>query len=481
MKYIDALKKYNEGSDKWCMPRKGSEDYLKIISIMKRISNIKKSKDTSNISDSKTKDNNIKILQAAIKRKLIVLPKKNTTRKSISSVKNVKSVNSPHSSVHSVSILNNNSDSFKRASKKPSYSSSSRVFSNDVYESMKIKTIQKFIRDKIIINKYKLINRVNRYYLLRKRLSLLRNDDCLEKKTFNGKDGFTIRNIINLEKKIGSKSKFGVIYLTSIPNLLGVHPIASKVMKYDADNKKEIHLMTYITTNILLNKLSKHFLMIYGHCVCSKRIPEKLKLISINELADGDIKMLTNKREVLQDTELIFNLIFQIYISIATFHNKIKCVHRDAHYGNFLYQINNEKGYYHYTFNGNDYYLKSCKYNVMIFDYGFAKDISTVKTVDIAEDYLRIIHAFINKKSGGWVTIPKLPEDKTNRTIVEITNKLSSMSIEHYSYPVEKSLFADIIDEIFLKYTPAGMFITRRPPNVINTTPFSIDFENIQI
>ena len=34
----------------------------------------------------------------------------------------------------------------------------------------------------------------------------------------------------------------------------------------------------------------------------------------------------------------------------------------------------------------------------MIFDYGFAKDISTVKTVDIAEDYLRIIHAFINKK-----------------------------------------------------------------------------------
>jgi hypothetical protein len=117
----------------------------------------------------------------------------------------------------------------------------------------------------------------------------------------------------------------------------------------------------------------------------------------------------------------------------------------------------------------------------MIYDYGFAKDISTVKTVDIAEDYLRIIHAFINKKSGGWVAIPKLPEDKTNRTIVEITNKLSSMSLEHYSFPVEKSLFADIIDEIFLKYTPTGMFITRRPPNVINTTPFSIDLENIQI
>jgi hypothetical protein len=47
MKYIEALKKYNEGSDKWCMPRKNSEDYLKIMKIMKKISNIKKSSSKS--------------------------------------------------------------------------------------------------------------------------------------------------------------------------------------------------------------------------------------------------------------------------------------------------------------------------------------------------------------------------------------------------------------------------------------------------
>ena len=466
MKYIDALKKYNEGSDKWCMPRKGSVDYLKIIEIMKRISNIKKSKESSNNTETKAKDNNIKILQAAIKRKLIILPKKNSTQQSTSSA---------NSNLHSASIINNNSESFKRASKKPSYKSSSRVFSKDIYKNMKVNKIQNFLKDKLIINKYKLLNRINRYYLLRKKLSLLRTDDCLEKKVFNGVNGFTIRNIINLEKKIGSKSKYGAIYLTSIPNLLGVHPIASKVMMYDEDNKLEIRLMTNITRDILLTKLSKHFLMIYGHCLCAKRIAAKLRLVSINELADGDIKMLTNKREVLQDTELIFNLIFQIFISIATFQIKVNCVHRDAHYGNFLYQENNEKGYYHYIFNGKDYYLKSCKYNVMIFDYGFAMDISKVKTVDIAEDYLRIIHAFINKKSGGWINIPKLPEERTNRTIIEITNKLSNLSLEPYSYPAQKTLFADIIEDIFLKYTPRGMFITQRPPNVINTTPFSID------
>jgi len=50
IKYIDALKKYNEGSDKWCMPRKGSEDYLKIRSMMNKISQI------SEISQKKMKD-----------------------------------------------------------------------------------------------------------------------------------------------------------------------------------------------------------------------------------------------------------------------------------------------------------------------------------------------------------------------------------------------------------------------------------------
>jgi hypothetical protein len=304
---------------------------------------------------------------------------------------------------------------------------------------------------------------------------LLKKDDCLEKKLFDGEKGFTIRNIINLEKKIGSKSRYGSIYLTSIPNLLGIHPIASKIMEYDQENRLEVQLMTYITREILLKKLSKHFLMIYGYCVCAKRIAAKLRLVSINELADGDLKMLTNKREVLEDTELIFNLIFQIFISIATFQIKIKFIHRDAHYGNFLYQENNEKGYYHYIFNGKDYYLKSCKYNIMIFDYGFATDISKAKTIDIAEDYLRIIHSFINKKSGGWVNIPKLPPEKTNRTIIEITNKLSILALEPYSFPIQNTLFADIIEDIFLKYTPQGMFITQRPPNVINTIPFSID------
>jgi hypothetical protein len=448
MKYIDALKKYNEGSDKWCMPRKGSEDYLKIIRMMKKISNIKKSK-TDNDVDIITKNNKVKLLQAAIKRKL---------------------------------IINN-----KRISTKPSYNSNSRVFSDDIIKNIKLdniiqnvkaRKIQKFFTDKLKLNKYNLNNRINRFNILKQKLSLLNVNDCLEKKIFNGINGYTIRNIINLEKKIGTKSKYGAIYLTSIPDI-SFYPIASKIMKYDEENKREVILMSNITRDIILNKLSKHFLMIYGYCVCSKKIAAKLKLLSINELADGDLRMLTSERKILNDDELLFNILFQTYISIATFQNILKYIHRDAHYGNFLYQENNEIGYYHYIFNGKDYYLKSCKYNVMIYDFGFARKINDINipnmTITIAEDYLRIIYAFMNKTLGGWINIKNLPNDTTNQKIYEINTRLAYIARRAYSLPIQKNIFATIIDEIFLKYTPPGMFITQRPSNVINIIPFRID------
>jgi len=448
MKYIDALRKYNEGIDKWCMPRKGSEDYLKIKKMMKEILNIRKSKDDKNL-------DKIKILQAAIKRKLI-------------------------NKKESINIEKKISNSIKKVSKTPYYSSNSRIFSNEIIKNIKTRTIQKFLNDKLNINKYNLLNRINRYNLLKQKLSLLKVDDCLENKIFNGKNGYTIRNIINLEKKIGTKSKYGTIYKTSIPNLLGIYLIASKIMKNNKENNREIKLMTFITKNIILNKLSKHFLMIYGYCACSKNIAAKLKLLSINELADGDLKMLTNKRKILNDDELMFNLLFQSYISIATFQNMLNYVHRDAHYGNFLYQENNEIGYYHYFFNGKDYYLKSCKYNIMIYDYGFANKINNQinninVNITIAEDYLRIISAFMNKKIGGWVSIENLPKDTVNNTVYQIITKIAYMARRPYSTPIQKNLFADIIDEIFLRYTPKDMFITQRPSNIINNIPFRID------
>lgn len=472
MKYIDALKKYNEGKDKWCIPRKGSADYLQMMKMVNKITKIKKSagKNTSTDKKDKDKDNDTKIknIQAAIKRQLVL--NKNRDIKIMKYISNVS----------------------KKVSIKPVNNSGSHIFSDDLKNKARnANIIKSFLQDKLVINKYNLSNRVNNYYLLKKKLALLRDSDCLEKKTFNGENGYTIRNIINLEKKIGSKSKYGTIYLTSVPNIIGVYPIATKIMKYDNDNISEVRLMTIITNKIILKKLSRHFLIIFGSCTCTKRIAEKLRLISINELANGDLKMLINNKDLLRDTELFMNLLIQTYISIATFQNLVGYVHKDAHYGNFLYQLNNEMGYYHYVFDGKDYYLKACKYNIIIFDYGFARKINMNAKNDlmlankeskrIFEDYRRIINAFMNKKSG-WGKYLNLPDANTNNRILEIAaildkilyNELTATTINSQQFHVR--IFNSIIENIFLKYTPRGMFITQRPPNVINGSPFIINY-----
>ena len=116
----------------------------------------------------------------------------------------------------------------------------------------------------------------------------------------------------------------------------------------------------------------------------------------------------------------------------------------------------------------------------MIYDYGFANEINNQinninVNITIAEDYLRIISAFMNKKIGGWVSIENLPKDTVNNTVYQIITKIAYMARRPYSTPIQKNLFADIIDEIFLRYTPKDMFITQRPSNIINNIPFRID------
>jgi len=398
----------------------------------------------------------------------------------------------------------------------PSYNSRSRVFSNDIYKflhkNLNVRKIQQFMKDKIIINKNTLKNRINRYKLLATRLSLVKDDDCLEEKTFKGENGwdngYTIRNIINLKKKIGSESKHGTIYLTHIPNLLGTYSIATKVMKINNGNNREVSIMKKITNDIILNKLSRHFLMIYCSSVCAQeipeipekikfmkvdeltdedlemlckrrnipRIPENRRLISVNELADGDLQMLCKKRDILEDDELIFNLLFQVFISIATFQNSVGYMHNDTHFGNFLYQHNKEEGYYHYVFNGTNYYLKSCMYNIIIFDFGFSTDIKKeIDVQNLSYDYERILNAFM-KKGHGWGIYDDLPKDETNKKVIKIYNILRTLAYisSNFYRPYEKGFFAKIIETILLIYTPQDMFITERPSNVINNIPFKI-------
>ena len=373
-------------------------------------------------------------------------------------------------------------------------SSSKSVFLEDyIKSSINFKTIKAskisiFLKSKLIVDKYTLDNRVAFYNYIIKKLNKIKHNDCLEKQSSQS-NIYNVRDILTLEKIISSNNFGGEVYKTSVKNALGTFPIATKVMKETSENLYEVKLMNDITNNVIIKKKSKHFLIIYKYCICDKeQYSNSKKLISVNEIANGNLNTLINNKDILSNIELLYNLLFQALISIATFHNLLSHIHGDCHGGNFLWHYNNEKGYYHYVFNGNNLYLKACNYNIMIYDYGMSKKIKKQNIKNLISDYAGIIPAFLNE---DFENINQLsPDSNVKKDLYEIleifSNFYKTMNVEDSkSSPkkIQKEIFNNIINEIFKKYRLNDMFITdygeplashKIPQNIINKKPYHI-------
>ena len=377
----------------------------------------------------------------------------------------------------------------------PSISRSSRsrisVFIADLFaEDEKLKTVNKisrFLQSKLIVDKYTLNNRVRFLHYIKNNLQHIKDDDCLEKKLFGDRKGYTIRNIINLERLISKDNFNGEIYKTSVKNTLYAFPIATKVMKANASNLFEISLMNKITDDIIMKKISKHFLMIYRSCLCEKSdVSEKSKLISVNEIANGDLASLLNNQEILLNNELLYNILFQTFISIATFHNLLSKVHNDCHGGNFLWHYNNEKGYYHYIFNGKNIYLKACKYNIMIYDFGLVEQINKNTSMKIIKDYCEIIPTFLNENydSDENNYSPDINFTSEMNDILSLLMNISK-SIDKYSgagagagnsSKIQADVFTILFDNVFTKHR-GNILRTEatKTMKIINSEPYYIN------
>jgi hypothetical protein len=470
MKYTDALKIYNEGKSKWCFPRKGSIDHGKVLKIQGK---------------PVVKVNNAVKKHSKKKNEVKKDPKK---KNEVKKVKIPKSVSKKPKSVSKKVFIN---DVVKAESKTPAFVEVSR---NSISKkNSKAKRIQRFLKNKLVANKFTLDNRVKFSKYLQTRLKNISQSDCLDTKIFkDGKHGYTIKNVIDLVKKIGTDSAYGVIFLSSIKESLGGFSIVSKVMAATKDNMQEIELMREITDKLLLTKKTKHFAAVHKHAVCKRDslisyqgkkiiMPNKLKLVSINELAHGDLKTLVANRHVADNMNLMCNLLFQVFISIGTFQNLVGYVHNDAHYGNFLYQMNNEKGYYEYEFNGKKYYLKACGYNMMIYDFGLSKSIKTPVQLAknghlIIRDYARIIHAFLTK-ANGWGNYYDVPTQQCEMRVLSIKQVLTMIigSVVNVN-KTPKDMFKYILENALIPFSPTDMFMTSKPKaaTIINSTPYKI-------
>ena len=313
-------------------------------------------------------------------------------------------------------------------------------------------------------DKYKLSNRILTYRFIKSYLDYhLKPNDCLTEKMFGDKVGYTIRDIVDLKEQFGTPSSTPTktkIYATilNIANA-GQILIASKVRKgFFNFIDEETKIMSLITEKLIDTALSKHFVIMYKSILCVKG---KIETVDFNEHFDGDVKMLLKKNDVKGDRDTLFNIQFQCFISLATFNNMIGYTHTDAHGGNFLYQENKEKGYYHYSFGGKSFYLKNCRYNICLYDFG--EVIQSINNFKIYEAMLRII-----------------AEEKVLREIIDneinLTRQLGEYYMNNLKNPQFKTLFFEEILRLMKEHSPEGMIVDVLPDGAValNEKPFII-------
>ena len=247
---------------------------------------------------------------------------------------------------------------------------------------------------------------------------------------------------IILKKRIGSNSRYGIIYFTI--NKINKQYFATKLTKMEKYNYKEIVLAQHLS-NISLRKLSPHFLFIYKYFYCinkktDKYLPELIKkdnyYISVNELVNGNFKQFIQYN---YSSEILLNAFQQILMSILSFHYFTNGMyHSDCHYKNFLFIKINPGGYFHYKIYGINYYIENLGYLWLIWDFGLVKDDPIYK-LERNKDYMIISN----------ILLDKIEDNPKYENIKKITKNI--MSHQDLVGKKDKDFFNECISNILLK------------------------------
>lgn len=294
------------------------------------------------------------------------------------------------------------------------------------------------------------------------------------------KDVYVLNDTIFLSKKIGSVSVYGIVYKSyNRENYL--FRIATKITKNTPNNKKEIEIASNLSNLVITNK-NPHFVIIYNNYECNiistvsqsshHDLMKSNYLILLNELANGDANMfysnivneLILKKNI--DIDLLYNSLFQIIISIYSFHCNTGYIHHDAHIGNFLFHKVNKGGYIYYKINDEDYYCENNGYLWVIWDFGGAKMKNNGKEYYI--DYLRILDHLYSyrhdiKKDGGFFDIINRILNELYRIKLNAYNEILDNENEFINFVM--TLIYDKINK--KKIIPEHKLIINKVPYII--------------
>lgn len=350
------------------------------------------------------------------------------------------------------------------------------IYEKNIMNTVKKKDKHKIYEKIIKILKTPFTNNVASYFseridIYKFFLEYLENQYIKQCINITSKNKYSICNDkIVLYKQIGSKSAYGSVFKSKTNNKNPIQ-LAVKVMKNIKEHIREVKLLK-LCTNYVINKDTPHLPIMYNQFECDEKtinnfLPKTINnekyLIVLNELAGGDLYKFIHNSDNIYNNKLYLNTFIQIFISIFTFHKKIKYVHTDCHGGNFLFHRIPSGGYIKYSIFGKTYYLENMGYLWVIWDYGLANNI--MLGYENYKDYLRILHAFMNVKDGGWIK----DKNKINEELSKIFKYIYDVIKYKINYNTKKQdeLILDLIIKKtggFLESIPIGSYVYNQEP-----------------
>jgi len=216
-----------------------------------------------------------------------------------------------------------------------------------------------------------------------------------------------------LVKKIGGKSKNSNIYLCNFSKVN-----INVCLKKSIDNFKDFRISLKLSS-LVLRDCNPHFLIVY-------RFINNTSIIS--ELATGDLKTFLSG---YININIIVNTIFQIILSIHSFHCYTELNHGDCYHGNFLYhRIEKTNSHFHYVINGIDFYIKNDGYIWMINDFDLANhsENECINNKNQYEDFKMAMEAFMKYNKNPSSSLRKIID--TVNKIVWNNNNSNDLIIE---------------------------------------------------
>jgi hypothetical protein len=398
--------------------------------------------------------------------------------------------------------IKENGSVYKKLSKKCLVKPKSEVKLNSEERKIAaIKKIHKLFIPYVKRTSVNIIDRINYFIIMKKYLlSIKEKNNCLRLYNIDETTKLPIYRIgkrIILDKQIGTKSAYGIVYLSHFKSNVRygtkfdrLNKFAVKITNQTKNNFNEVKVLEDLTKQVIGLKCP-HFPISFGSLLCNSTIKSdnpddysivkdkhnkkkyfpdlvnsnKSLVIQINELAAGDLHSLIIGALKYD----IYNIMVQIFIAIMFFHDCTKSYHGDPHSGNFLYHKIKPGGYFHYNIYGKDYYLENQGYLWVIWDFGLINPFEDKNKygkkpskVSINYDYNYILNAlnYYNYKltSNAYYMKKGLYDNVLKYNAITDYNKLNDLNKEILNY-----LLLNV-----------SSFTTIKPSNIINKTAYII-------